>query len=667
MSEIDLKLQKLAPSIQEILLEGEREYRKGDYQRAYRHFQDAINAEVHLENLWMLAGNCLLNLGQGRLARWYILQEALEFPENQVARQILSAEYDRINGKITTYESDAIQRPASVPSISLVMIVKNEEETLPRCLESFKDIVQEIIVVDTGSTDRTVEIAKSYGARVEFFPWCNDFAAARNESLKYATCDWILRTDADEYIEEDEKAKLLDVINSGCADIYICPTICSLQSSEDVVSNVRLIRNHLGVRYDYPIHETVAPSAVQLGLRQAITNVRFQHTGYDLEEGEWNEKVNRNLRICDQALTAHPDDSYIRLVKGCLLANRDKPAAIHEFQEALKVLPEETMGVKYLGIAYYILADYYEQEKKETALHAILMNIQSDFMAVQSMMQFLADFYLYRLNDRETALKLYVWASERIPSHLFDDTLLPEQYNLAIIQEHLLELSVLQKDQRKASEFTKKIHPKVNEKKQRKDRKDIPQSLDDAGLIDLLEKEENLPPDLLRRAANAYLARGEFQKAYMALIHAGISEPLTSSDLLELALYQIQLNHPRFAQGLIKEAQKMGAEEALVVNAESILAVREGNDEQALEKSVLAFVLQPGNSGFQHNVEQLAGKLGMNPIQALKKTGLKWLGEGNAKNGAFALMLYSRFQPDDREVQDTLSVFMKGSKGSGNG
>lgn len=72
-------------------------------------------------------------------------------------------------------------------SISLCMIVKDEEEYLPRCLKSIKDIVDEIIIVDTGSKDKTVEIAKSFGANVYYFKWTNNFSEARNESLKYAT------------------------------------------------------------------------------------------------------------------------------------------------------------------------------------------------------------------------------------------------------------------------------------------------------------------------------------------------------------------------------------------------------------------------------------------------------------------------------------------------
>jgi len=81
--------------------------------------------------------------------------------------------------------------PLSWPAVSLCMIVKNEEDNLADCLTSVGDFVSEIIVVDTGSTDRTVQIAQLMGARVIHFSWIDDFAAARNQSLKYAAGDWI--------------------------------------------------------------------------------------------------------------------------------------------------------------------------------------------------------------------------------------------------------------------------------------------------------------------------------------------------------------------------------------------------------------------------------------------------------------------------------------------
>src|SRR3989338_5500840 len=97
-------------------------------------------------------------------------------------------------------------------TISLCMIVKNEEKYLEQCLNSVKDIADETIIVDTGSTDKTKEIAKKFKARVFDFKWSDDFSEARNESLKHATKEWILVLDADEIIDKNGLEKIKEAI-----------------------------------------------------------------------------------------------------------------------------------------------------------------------------------------------------------------------------------------------------------------------------------------------------------------------------------------------------------------------------------------------------------------------------------------------------------------------
>jgi len=87
-------------------------------------------------------------------------------------------------------------------TLTISLIVRNEEHSLGRCLDSVQGLADEIVVVDTGSTDGTREVAAGRGARVFDFPWCDDFAAARNETLRHATGRWVLWLDADEYFDE---------------------------------------------------------------------------------------------------------------------------------------------------------------------------------------------------------------------------------------------------------------------------------------------------------------------------------------------------------------------------------------------------------------------------------------------------------------------------------
>src|SRR3989338_7273874 len=100
-------------------------------------------------------------------------------------------------------------------TISLCMIVKNEDKFLEQCINSVKNIADEIIIVDTGSTDKTKGIAKKFGAKIIDFKWDDDFSAARNESIKHATKDWILVLDADEIMEEKDLAEIKAAIESA--------------------------------------------------------------------------------------------------------------------------------------------------------------------------------------------------------------------------------------------------------------------------------------------------------------------------------------------------------------------------------------------------------------------------------------------------------------------
>ena len=107
-------------------------------------------------------------------------------------------------------------------TLTITLIVRNEEQTLGRCLDSVRGLANEIMVVDTGSTDGTREIAAAHGARVFHFPWCDDFAAARNESLRHATGQWVLWLDADEYFDQPNLEKVKSLVR-GPLSVVRCP------------------------------------------------------------------------------------------------------------------------------------------------------------------------------------------------------------------------------------------------------------------------------------------------------------------------------------------------------------------------------------------------------------------------------------------------------------
>lgn len=199
-------------------------------------------------------------------------------------------------------------------TISLCMIVRDEEDNLPRCLDSVKDLLDEIIIVDTGSKDKTVEIAKSYGAKVYYFEWCDDFSAARNEALKYATKEWIFVMDADEYIDEENKSKIKNLLQSPAYDAYCINTknwISQHIPVWTVNALTRLYRNMPGIYYTGKVHNDIDPSLLKLGIESAFTDIFIYHTGYLAESEEAKNKGERSIKILKELYDKSPDEPWV--------------------------------------------------------------------------------------------------------------------------------------------------------------------------------------------------------------------------------------------------------------------------------------------------------------------------------------------------------------------
>jgi len=195
------------------------------------------------------------------------------------------------------------------------MIVKNEENNLIRCLESVKDIVDEIIIVDTGSTDSTVDIANRYGAKVFFYEWNNNFSDAKNLSLEHATGDWILMMDADDELEEADKPKLLKLLENKDIDVYFLETLSYVGKKPglDMVCNlnVRLIRNHRGYIFKGAIHEQITCEICNSDKKRIRTEkVKFYHYGYLEKNIIEKNKRDRNMKILKKLLENNKNDAF---------------------------------------------------------------------------------------------------------------------------------------------------------------------------------------------------------------------------------------------------------------------------------------------------------------------------------------------------------------------
>jgi len=158
--------------------------------------------------------------------------------------------------------------PQDPTDLSLCMIVRDAAGTLNACLESVRPWVDEMIVVDTGSDDDSPQIAGSFGAKVFHFPWSNDFAAARNESLRHACGRWIFWMDADDTIDRDSGRKLCELACEDAADEllgYVMQVHCpgpdgQADADVTVVDHVKMFRNRPDLRFEGRIHEQILPS-----------------------------------------------------------------------------------------------------------------------------------------------------------------------------------------------------------------------------------------------------------------------------------------------------------------------------------------------------------------------------------------------------------------------
>lgn len=250
-------------------------------------------------------------------------------PNNKPIKKYLNI----VNSKIIKSEEQIkpeIIEENSKPLISLCMIVKNEESNLVDCLKSTKELVDEMIIVDTGSSDKTIEIIKEFGANLHHFNWIDDFAAARNESIKHAQGEWILYLDADERINNNDYQMLRTFLANLPNNIG--GVICTIESDHSKLDGSsekhrggypRIFRN-----YGYPniyfkgrVHEQITPSIFELGKSFVKSDIIIEHLGYNQEREIMEKKVKRNYNMLIKHVKEEPDNAYAWYQLGQTLAH----------------------------------------------------------------------------------------------------------------------------------------------------------------------------------------------------------------------------------------------------------------------------------------------------------------------------------------------------------
>lgn len=276
-------------------------------------------------------------------------------------------------------------------SISLCMIVKNEEEHLDNCLESVAGLVQEIVVVDTGSEDATVEIAKKHGAKVYHHPWENDFSKHRNQSISYASGDWILIMDADEELLRDDHDKLraatcIPDVNAISISVYNKNRRTGEVSS--FLTSTRLWRRKIGAHYEGIVHNELRLPPTEPILR---ADVRLWHYGYALDQEKLQRKIARTKPLLEKQLQEDPNNPFTNFNYAQLLRGESKhpsPEICHKIIEhsgrTVANTDPESISQRHLHVSALdqMSAAYFYLGQNDRAAEASLraLKIDSDYI-----------------------------------------------------------------------------------------------------------------------------------------------------------------------------------------------------------------------------------------------------------------------------------------------
>ena len=299
----------------------------------------------------------------------------------------------RLIGKKEPLLDATLDRPLK-ETISLCMIVKNNENDIAKCLMSVKAIVDEMIVVDTGSTDMTKALAEKYGAKTYVFKWTGDFGEARNFSLSQASCDWILILDADEVISPSDHDSLKKTVKETClkpaALNFIVRNYVSYPNTAGWIQNdgkyieeagtgffldegrgLRLFPNNKNIRFDCYVHGSVQPSLLKCGIEIRKCNIPIHHYGYlNQEKLAFKGKLYYLLQkeTLDQKKELSEEDIYYVAIQAAEIGKHEE--ALKYFEKLLVINPNFPDIYYKMGLAYLNLSRY------ESALSSLKQAVQ---------------------------------------------------------------------------------------------------------------------------------------------------------------------------------------------------------------------------------------------------------------------------------------------------
>ncbi len=254
----------------------------------------------------------------------------------------------------------------SYKTISLCMIVRNEACNLDACLENIRKVVNEIIFVDTGSTDQTLLKCRQYSNKIYQSPWEDDFSKARNVSLDQATGDWILWIDGDDRLDAEECLKIRELtkypLDRGFAFNIIDKN--KMGQVSDVFQQTRFFPNHPRLRFRRRVHEQISLSLDELHFKTIfVNNIYITHTGYR-DKGVDKLKAVRNKRLMEMEMDEWGHEPTVRyMYAGCFESLEDYPRAIQEYRTAFQLAGQGNLQSHVRRFAPLKIAECYWKAK----------------------------------------------------------------------------------------------------------------------------------------------------------------------------------------------------------------------------------------------------------------------------------------------------------------
>lgn len=317
-------------------------------------------------------------------------------------------------------------------TIALTMIVRNEELNLHRCLESVKKVVDDIIIVDTGSTDASIDIAKKYNAKISKIKWSNDFSEARNRALEKVQSDWILHLDADECLTKESESSILNILNNTSADAFSV-IVRNYQSNLDMVKyiddpQIRIFRNYKEYRYEQPVHEQISLSIFRNNGSVENAPLMIEHFGY-MDDAV--EKAKRNFPILEYALKENPSDAYLNFKMGETLKALNnlemaKQYLLNVFNQNYKSLPVELIDTLLMRLGQIELANNNYSEVLKYCLQGLKINPKN------TISMYVLSIALIYLQDYDRALKYLTKAKQINSNGVIDLNDIEKLYSICI-------------------------------------------------------------------------------------------------------------------------------------------------------------------------------------------------------------------------------------------